>query len=82
MGSLAAIVIAGGAARRFGADKLALRDGEGRGLLEVAVAGVAGLADPVVVVGPERSIPTPVIWTREEDRALLSSPVSPACPRR
>ena len=54
MGSLAAIVIAGGEARRFGADKLALRDAEGRSLLEVTVAGVAQVADPVVVVGPER----------------------------
>ena len=54
MGSLAAIVIAGGEARRFGADKLALRDAEGRSLLEVTVAGVAQIADPVIVVGPER----------------------------
>lgn len=53
MGSLAAIVIAGGEARRFGADKLALRDAEGRSLLEVTVAGVAQVADPVIVVGPE-----------------------------
>lgn len=66
MGSLAAIVIAGGEARRFGADKLALRDAQGRGLLEVTVAGVAQAADPVVVVGPERVLPTPVIWAREE----------------
>ena len=55
MGSLAAIVIAGGAARRFGADKLALRDAEGRSLLEVTVAGVAEVAEPVIVVGPERT---------------------------
>ena len=54
MGSLTAIVIAGGEARRFGADKLALRDAEGRSLLEVTVAGVAQVADPVIVVGPER----------------------------
>lgn len=54
MGSLAAIVIAGGEARRFGADKLALRDAEGRSLLEVTVAGVGLVADPVIVVGPER----------------------------
>lgn len=56
MGSLAAIVIAGGEARRFGADKLALRDGEGRSLLEVTVAGVAQVADSVIVVGPERDL--------------------------
>lgn len=65
MGSLAAIVIAGGEARRFGADKLALRDGEGRSLLEVTVAGVAQVADSVIVVGPERDVATPVTWTRE-----------------
>ena len=53
MGSLAAIVIAGGEARRFGADKLALRDAQGRSLLQVTVAGVAEVADPVIVVGPE-----------------------------
>ena len=51
MGSLAAIVVAGGEPRRFGADKLALRDAQGRVLLEVTVAGVAQSADPVIVVG-------------------------------
>ena len=66
MGSLAAIVIAGGEARRFGADKLALRDAEGRTLLEVTVAGVAQVAHPVVVVGPERDLATDVIWVRED----------------
>jgi molybdenum cofactor guanylyltransferase len=54
VGSLAAIVIAGGEARRFGADKLALRDPQGRSLLELTVAGIAQMADPVIVVGPER----------------------------
>lgn len=66
MGALAAIVIAGGEARRFGADKLALRDDQGRGLLELAVAGVADVADPVIVVGPERPLESEVIWTRED----------------
>ena len=66
MGSLAAIVIAGGAARRFGADKLALRDDAGRSLLEVTVAGVAHVATPIIVVGPERALTSEVIWTREE----------------
>jgi len=65
VGSLAAIVIAGGESRRFGADKLALRDGEGRSLLEVTVAGVAEVTDVVIVVGPERPLDTDVIWTRE-----------------
>lgn len=66
MGALAAIVIAGGEARRFGADKLALRDGDGRSLLEVTVAGVAQVADPVIVVGPERDLPTVATWVRED----------------
>ena len=65
MGSLAAIVIAGGEGRRFGADKLALRDAQGRGLLEVTVAGVARVADRVVVVGPPRPLGVDVTWTRE-----------------
>ncbi|MFM1965083.1 MAG: putative molybdopterin-guanine dinucleotide biosynthesis protein [Actinomycetota bacterium] len=66
MGSLAAIVIAGGEARRFGADKLALRDEHGRGLLEVTIAGVARVADPVIVVGPARALDVDVTWTRED----------------
>ena len=66
MGLLAAIVIAGGEARRFGADKLALRDAQGRSLLDATVTSVAGLADPVIVVGPERPLTHDVQWTREE----------------
>lgn len=66
MGSLAAIVIAGGEARRFGSDKLALRDVQGRSLLEATVTGVVDVADPVVVVGPERPLTRDVIWTRED----------------
>jgi molybdopterin-guanine dinucleotide biosynthesis protein A len=66
VGSLAAIVIAGGEARRFGTDKLALRDAQGRSLLEVTVAGVAAVADPVIIVGPERDLETDVVWIRED----------------
>lgn len=66
MGSLAAIVIAGGEARRFGSDKLALRDEQGRGLLQLTVAGVAEVTDPVIVVGPERDLGREVMWTRED----------------
>jgi molybdenum cofactor guanylyltransferase len=66
VGSLAAIVIAGGEARRFGADKLALRDAQGRSLLEVTVVGVAQVAEPVIVVGPERDLANEVIWVRED----------------
>jgi len=66
VGSLAAIVVAGGESRRFGADKLALSDADGRGLLEVSVSGVAEIADPVIVVGPERPIGRDVLWARED----------------
>ena len=66
MGSLAAIVIAGGESRRFGSDKLALRDAQGRALLDVTVEAVAAVADPVIVVGPERPLGSEVIWTRED----------------
>lgn len=63
---IAGMVIAGGESRRFGADKLALRDAEGRGLLEVTVAGLAGQVHPIIVVGPQRDIPYPVLWVRED----------------
>ena len=66
MGELAAIVIAGGAARRFGGDKLSLRSQEGRSLLDVVVAGAAAHAQPVVVVGPDRELSVPVTWARED----------------
>lgn len=66
MGSLAAIVIAGGEARRFGSDKLALRDAHGRSLLEVTVAGAAAVADPVIIVGPQRLLAADVVWARED----------------
>lgn len=65
MGTVAAIVIAGGESRRFGADKLSLRDADGRALLEVTVDGAAQVADPVIVVGPERSLSRDVTWVRE-----------------
>ena len=55
----AAIVLAGGAATRFGGDKLAA-DLDGRPVLEHALRAVAAVADPVViVVGPDD--PTPRI---------------------
>ena len=58
------MVLAGGGARRFGADKVALRL-EGASLLERTVSAVAA-ADPVVVVGQRRPVATPVRWTRED----------------
>jgi molybdopterin-guanine dinucleotide biosynthesis protein A len=67
MEQLAAVVLAGGRARRFGADKLEARVGPGR-LLERALdaAHDAG-ADPVVAVGPPRAgLPTHVSVVRED----------------
>lgn len=62
---LAAVVLAGGGARRLsGVDKPALEIG-GRTLLRRAVDAVAG-ADPVVVVGPRRELDAEVCWTRED----------------
>ncbi|HVK26342.1 MAG TPA: NTP transferase domain-containing protein [Actinokineospora sp.] len=62
----AAIVLAGGRATRLGGvDKPALEVG-GRSMLAAAVTAVAG-ADRIVVVGPERPVPTPVVWTVEDE---------------
>ncbi len=61
----AAVVLAGGAAKRLGGvDKLALRVG-GRTLLDRTLAAVAG-AEPIVIVGPRRPVAVPVRWAREE----------------
>jgi molybdopterin-guanine dinucleotide biosynthesis protein A len=61
----AAVTLAGGRASRLsGVDKVLLVSC-GRTLLRVALDAVAG-ADPVVVVGPRRDVPDPVVWTRED----------------
>ena len=53
----AAIVLAGGASRRFGEDKLAA-ELDGRPVLAHALDAVRGLADPVVVVlAPDAPVP-------------------------
>jgi molybdopterin-guanine dinucleotide biosynthesis protein A len=60
----AGVVLAGGASRRFGADKLAAPLG-GVPLLERAVAGLP--ADwLLVLVGPERPLSRPAVFVREE----------------
>lgn len=63
MPSYQAIVLAGGAASRFGSDKLAARV-EGIPLLDRVLEAVA-TAQRVVVVGPRRRTARPVIWTCE-----------------
>lgn len=61
----AAVVLAGGAARRMGGvDKTALRVG-GRTLLDRTLSAVA-TADPLVVVGPRRATESEVRWARED----------------
>ena len=61
----AAVVLAGGAARRLGGvDKLALPVGA-RSLLERTLDALAGAA-PVVVVGPRRDVGSDVVWARED----------------
>lgn len=61
----AAIVLAGGRARRMeGADKPMLEVG-GQALLHRVLAAVAA-ADPLIAVGPERGEFPGVLWTRED----------------
>lgn len=59
-----AVVLAGGASRRFAPDKLAEKV-EGRPLLDRALASLPEHAT-VVVVGPVRDVARPVIFTSEE----------------
>lgn len=61
----AAVVLAGGSARRLGGvHKPSLVVG-GRTLLDRALRAVVG-ADPIIVVGPETATCVPVTWTRED----------------
>ncbi|UQS25073.1 NTP transferase domain-containing protein [Amycolatopsis thermalba] len=65
MSDLAAVVLAGGSARRLsGVDKPMLVVG-GKPLLHRVIAAVGG-ADPVVVVGPARDGVAGVRWARED----------------
>ncbi len=75
----AAIVLAGGAARRFGSDKLAT-DVEGRPLLQRAIDAVASVTSPVVVVlapgapAPALTAGVPVIVAH--DREAFGGPLA------
>ncbi|MER7012644.1 molybdenum cofactor guanylyltransferase [Saccharopolyspora sp. NPDC000359] len=65
MAEFAAVVLAGGRARRLGGvDKVLLPVG-GRTLLDRTLDAVAA-ADPLVVVGPPRATARPVRWTAED----------------
>lgn len=64
MAGVVAVVLAGGASRRFGSDKLAA-DLDGRTVLDSTLASLpAGL--PVVVVGPARAVLRDVRFVRED----------------
>lgn len=59
----AAVVVAGGAARRLGLDKPELVVG-GRRLLDAAISAAGGAS--IVVVGPPRAVPEHVVVVRED----------------
>ena len=61
---VAVVVLAGGGSRRFGSDKLVAHL-DGRTLLERALDGLPAGAR-VAVVGPERTLPRPVTFLREQ----------------
>ncbi|GAA4832723.1 molybdenum cofactor guanylyltransferase [Saccharopolyspora rosea] len=63
--AFAAVVLAGGSARRLGGVDKLLLPVAGRTLLQSALDAVSG-ADPVVAVGPPRAVDAPVVWTRED----------------
>jgi molybdopterin-guanine dinucleotide biosynthesis protein A len=76
---ISGIVLAGGASRRFGGDKLSATI-EGRSLLELAVAAVAAVSSEVIVVvapGDERPLPgdVPVPVRRAVDPETHGGPL-------
>ena len=62
--TVVAVVLAGGASRRFGTDKLAA-DLDARTLLDHTLAGLPE-AYAVIVVGPQRRLTRPVTFAREQ----------------
>ena len=60
----AALLLAGGRARRLGGQHKPALHIAGSSLLERAVLAVSD-AKPIIVVGPELAIPQTVVWTRE-----------------
>lgn len=62
--TVAAIVLAGGEARRFGSDKLAAEHGTST-VLDSLLDGLPSDWH-IVCVGPQRVTVTPAVWTREE----------------
>lgn len=72
----AAVVLAGGRARRLGGVDKVLLPVSGRSLLDRTLDAVAG-ARPVVVVGPRRDVDAPVRWTREDPPG--SGPLAGVC---
>ncbi len=65
MRRVTAVVLAGGASRRFRPDKLAERV-EGQSLLDQVLASLPEQVAAVIVVGPVRDVARPVIFTSEE----------------
>ncbi|MDN5804036.1 MAG: NTP transferase domain-containing protein [Microlunatus sp.] len=61
---LAAVVLAGGASRRFGSDKLEAQV-DGRPLLQLALDDLPDSAR-LAVVGPERPVPRSAVFLRED----------------
>jgi molybdopterin-guanine dinucleotide biosynthesis protein A len=68
-----AVVLAGGRSSRLGGHDKALVTVGGQTLLEAAVSAVAA-AETIVVVGPRRDLPLPVVWVEESPPA--SGPVA------
>jgi molybdopterin-guanine dinucleotide biosynthesis protein A len=74
-GGVAAIVLAGGHASRFGTDKL-IAELDGKQLLERAIAAVAKVADEVIVAGRSVERTAGIAVRSLEDRTPLAGPLA------